>query len=202
MSDAFRSADGGSYDQRYRLCGRLQRPVAFQSRVPPAFRQNSDRHTARKLTQSLDDRTFRRASMPQGFSKPGTEPVYAEGQGEGEEKITGAITDTVEIDKSCPPRPAAAPSARWSCGRPRSDSAHASPPQIRRARGKRSAGPPAIVLEQIGSRGQHIWNGMAQINVAVAVEVDAVLNVQECSHPPAAQAALRVGATSTSNCTR
>src|SRR5271169_3129524 len=49
--------------------------------------------------------------------------------------------------------------------------------EIRRARGKRRAGPPAIGLEQIGGRGQHIWNGMAQIDMAVAVVVDAVLDV-------------------------
>ena len=50
--------------------------------------------------------------------------------------------------------------------------------EIRRARGKRRAGPPAIGLEQIGGRGQHIWNGMAQIDMAVAVVVDAVLDVR------------------------
>src|SRR6516165_5785924 len=50
--------------------------------------------------------------------------------------------------------------------------------EIRRARGKRRAGPPAVGLEQIGGRGQHIWDGMAQIDMAVAVVVDAVLDVR------------------------
>ena len=50
--------------------------------------------------------------------------------------------------------------------------------EIRRARGKRRARLPAIGLEQIGGRGQHIWNGMAQIDMAVAVVVDAVLDVR------------------------
>src|ERR1700719_5338531 len=43
--------------------------------------------------------------------------------------------------------------------------------EIWRARGKRRAGPPAIGLEQIGGRGQHIWNGMGQIDMAVAMRV-------------------------------
>src|SRR6516225_994900 len=49
--------------------------------------------------------------------------------------------------------------------------------EIRRARGKRRAGLPAVGLEQISGRGQHIWNGMAQIDMAVAAVVDAVLDV-------------------------
>src|SRR5262245_41199560 len=40
------------------------------------------------------------------------------------------------------------------------------------------AGLPAIGFEQIGGRGQHVWNGMAQIDMAVAVVVDAVLDVR------------------------
>ena len=88
-----------------------------------------------------------------------------------------AMTSSQGAAADLPPGQPIREQARWSCGRPRARFhsriawKFAVPSPIRRA------GLPAVDLQQIGRRGQHVRHAVAQIDVAVAVEVDAVLDV-------------------------